>query len=817
MNNEHEESLDGLLAQAVQQVLDTPQAHERPADLDAMILQELSRLQEPTDTVRRPVSDPDSRPSFRKRLVGFARPAAVAVIVLVALGIWMTMPGNRSVLAEVIRRMEQARSVRCVLESKTPNDEWVKTWEVEFERKRGFRELHYDNNVIVQTEIDDGRNHWIHRQGSGVATRGAAIDFTMQLQRLLSPIAGDQKFQPEPGHDQPIQGVACRCFIAVWETTPPQWNQRVSLWIDEEGRARRMLMEGRPNESDPWMTYQQAHVEYDLDMDAVDFSPHFPDNTRIVDLAETFDGVCSLDTAIHREVTLGYELAVHDLKRISPLQYYMLLSFRPTKETLRRLKLGPGETPGDLRPGMRSEMKHFPPGTMETETAFELASARADGVLVKAFFCNVSESEESIPTHARPGFTIFANAQLWKHVPGISQISIDVPLPEDETPLRDVIRSVYDMIAMLETIPLELVQLNDERDERGFVDRRRIGGGMTLETHRKQHPRPSEISFEKFLEHIEQAPWAKQSKTREALRDERRQIEQEWGSQDPWKFLQELDAPEAHRPMFWHARLADLIKTPNPTVQIAAIEHAQKSGSLELAYFSVLPTFETSTDSHVRAAAERVLAHYRRSIEPTKPAPSEPALQIPIEQIEKSMKRLDHSETVAEAIHDLRRLTGLDFGDGSTVVSRQNWTTWWSHERDSINNAANGSREFVVYGRITDPAGTPLPAIPIRVEVSTRLFASIDNTSARTESDNNGLYVLRFGFFKTEPPAMPIVNVVIRSTKFATLPAWVGGNHVLSRFQLDADPHANIRTEGIIFSGRPVEMNVVQTKPDNSQ
>jgi hypothetical protein len=433
---------------------------------------------------------------------------------------------------------------------------------------------------------------------------------------------------------------------------------------------------------------------------------------------------------------------------------------------------------------------------------------------VKAFFCQLDAVDGAFPTQAQPGFTVFANSRLWNQVPAISEVSIKVPLPEEETPLNDVIRSVYTLIAILEAIQIDTVQLEDQKDAREFIDRQRIGGGLIAETHRKSHPKPSEIPFETFFEHIQTAPWRKPVKTRNDLADRQRQIRKQWGSEVPLEFLTELDTSEEKRPEYWRARLADLIKTPDPTVQIAAIEFAEKLRSLELAYFSVLPTFEGSTDPRVKAAADRLLAYYRRPVEHREPAKSEPSLEFPAKRIEKLIKQFDNNENVKETINELRELTGLDFGDGSTLVSRQNWTKWWSHERQSINNAANGNREFMIYGRMTNPEGTPLAAMPVQVQVSTRLFAPIENQVAYTESDNNGRFTLRFGFFKTEPAGLPIVNVKVQSTKFVTSPAWVGGNYVLSRCQLDADPHATIRKEGIIFSGRPKEMNIVQTKPD---
>ncbi len=815
MNLEQEDRLDGVLAQAVQQLLDTPEANDYPVDLDALVLREMTRSQNEFDGVTPAAADSHRNTASRRRLPTSARILAGAVVVLACFAFWSMVSSHRSVLAEAIRRMEQAKSVRCVLESKTPKEEWEKTWEFEYERHRGFRQQHYEDGVVAQTEIDDGRHHWIHRQGTDVVTSGTTVNAATQLRHLLSPIEGQQDFDPAPAQDELLQGVACQCYVAEWNQNPSQLQLRVSIWVDHEQRARRFRMETRANGNDPWVVHQQALVEYDVAFDAGHFTARFPENLRIVDLSKLFDDTCSLEKAIHREVQLGYEFAVHDIRRIGLLEYYVLLSFRPTEQTRRQLKLGPNDVPGDLHGGLRSEAKHYPPDSSVHEAARELASARADGVLLKAFLCQISNDDGAMPIQAQPEFTVFTHAQLWNQVPAISEVSIKVPLPAKETPLNEVLRSIYDRIATLEATPIDLVQLEDEQDDRVFVDRRRIGGGLVMETQRKSHPRPSEIPFETFCEHLRNASWRKPVETREALADRKRQIVAQWGLEDPLEFLRELQIPDHKRPEFWHARLANLIKTPDPIVQLAAIEYAEQHPSLELAYFAVLPTFANSSDARVKVAADRLLAHYRQPVEISIPATFKYSLDFPFEQIERFINQLDHDEKVQESVKALRRVIGLDFGDGETLASREKWKKWWSHERESIDRAANGNREFMIYGQITNPEGTPLAGIPVQVHVSTRLFAPIENQAASTESDDNGRFLLRFGFFKADPAGIPIVNFKIQSTKFVTSSAWVGGNYVLSRFDLDADPHATIKKEGIVFSGQPKEMNIVQSQPDD--
>ena len=50
---------------------------------------------------------------------------------------------------------------------------------------------------------------------------------------------------------------------------------------------------------------------------------------------------------------------------------------------------------------------------------------------------------------------------------------------------------------------MDTLYLNDQLDEREHIDRE-IRGGMTMTVVRKHHPRPSEITFDEFFEHVQQ-------------------------------------------------------------------------------------------------------------------------------------------------------------------------------------------------------------------------------------------------------------------------------------------------------------------------
>ncbi len=112
---------------------------------------------------------------------------------------------------------------------------------------------------------------------------------------------------------------------------------------------------------------------------------------------------------------------------------------------------------------------------------------------------------------------------------------LNLELPEEETPLEDMVRSIYDKIAILESVTLEQLNLVDAQDGREFVDRKFVVGGYGETT--RQGPRPSEISFDDFLQHIRTASY-RPDLAKRAKAIERRKRE---GSSDPLTFIKELE------------------------------------------------------------------------------------------------------------------------------------------------------------------------------------------------------------------------------------------------------------------------------------
>ena len=89
-------------------------------------------------------------------------------------------------------------------------------------------------------------------------------------------------------------------------------------------------------QEEQWTQWQRGEVSYDVAIDEKLFTHSFGEGVREVAPQNLLNDRFSLNKAIHREVQLGFEIAVHDLKRLGEDRYYMLLSFRPTEATKRR-------------------------------------------------------------------------------------------------------------------------------------------------------------------------------------------------------------------------------------------------------------------------------------------------------------------------------------------------------------------------------------------------------------------------------------------------------------------------------------------------
>ena len=734
----------------------------------------------------------------QRSLRAWARLALAASVLFMVGVVWMSLPNNNRLLAQVIRQMAKAKSLRTVLESKEPGGEWATTQVTIYDREIGYRDQYFRGGELEQTDFDDGQHHWVVRPRSNIVTRCDGFDFKWLLNQLIDPLNSGFHFVRDSARDQLIDDVSHKCFKL------DEQNQRVSIWMDADDRLRLAVVESNTNGN--WSPTRRVNVKYDVEFERSALQPPSGDGVKIVEAKPLFDEFFSLETAIHREQRLGYELAIHDVKRISDVEYYLLMSFRPTNETLAKLHIKRGESPGDLHPGMRI-LRGATPGTQERETAHRLAVAYANGIRVQALLCTFSGIERERVERARPQFTLFAHPKLWGEAKSISDVSMDFELPEEETPLEDIVRTVYEKIAVLEPVTMDELYLRDDTDSRKFVDRQHIPGGY-IESHR-ENPRPSEISLEEFLEHVRNADFRPDLNARAAAIARRNRE----GSDDPLTFIRELGVPNDQRPERWQHKLRTFLEHSDPEVQLAALRFIEKEPMLYYAE-QIVRRIEDSHDPRVQAAGQRVLELLKRPLEPIEPKESAPPVEIDIERIGSLIEQLQKQVDVTATVRELRDRTGLDYGDGMETESRSRWSRWWSDEQVSISSAHLGDREFVVYGCVVDTDGNPLPNRSAGVWVSREFSNTGSLRSAHTSSDINGRYVLRFGFRKLDPPGLPpvlpIVNAYLSVSSLAVPADGRSERLILSRYDLADDLFLKDREDkSAVYSWQPFEIDFI--------
>ena len=246
------------------------------------------------------------------------------------------------------------------------------------------------------------------------------------------------------------------------------------------------------------MEWQRGEVSFDVAIDVSAFTDAIGKEVRVVDPGELLDDRFALEKALHREVNSGFEIAVHELKRLGDDRYYMLLSFRPMEATRQKAKLSKGEKICQWHSGQRQISPGF------VESGFALADAQSGDLTIMPIIGKLSGFNKERIDQAQPAFTLFAHHSLWKEIGSTSYPTIAVALPEETTSITDSIRSVYELCALLESIPMDELNLVDPFDQREFNDRESIGFGQTMTRSRVNRPRPSEIEYRVFLEHVQQ-------------------------------------------------------------------------------------------------------------------------------------------------------------------------------------------------------------------------------------------------------------------------------------------------------------------------
>lgn len=383
------------------------------------------------------------------------RTAVAATVLLTVCAVWLSLPHSDRLLAQVVRQVASAESVRVVTETMEPDGKWNIKRVTTLAREFGFLEQHFLDGELIQSDIDNGTHHWAAPVAHQVVTQSESVEFAWLLDRILNPLNSHRTLKRHSSGDQVIDGISHACYRSN------TGDQRMSIWIDRQGRARSVFIE-QPA-SDGWQPVERINVTYGIEIESSVFQSPSGDGVSVVDVSELLNEMFSLDDAVHREQKLGYEFAIHNVKRINDVEYYFLMSFRPTAATLTKLNLRPGESPGDVSPAFRTK-----PGrilaTQETEEAHYLAIANGGEMRVLALLCRFQGLENERVERAQPAFKLFAHPKIWGEVDSISEVSFQFAIPDEETPIEEIVRSVYDTFALLEPLTIEQLNLVDRQD-----------------------------------------------------------------------------------------------------------------------------------------------------------------------------------------------------------------------------------------------------------------------------------------------------------------------------------------------------------------
>ena len=192
--------------------------------------------------------------------------------------------------------------------------------------------------------------------------------------------------------------------------------------------------------------------------------------------------------------------------------------------------------------------------------------------------------------------------------------------------------------------------------------------------------------------------------------------------------------------------------------------------------------------------------------------------KFPFEKVAGHIASIKQRTGVAEGVVELRKITGLDFGDGVDGMSRQAWQKWWEHETSCIDNAKDGVRQFVLTG-VINANGKPVLGANVLAHAPSRTSPNGQYQLAETLSDSSGRYVLAMGippfgaaeestwkatFTVRNPPRFvpdqePVVMTLHRQKRVDT-------DRALVRDTLE-------KNNDTIFAGVPVEMNF-KLRPD---
>lgn len=332
-----------------------------------------------------------------------------------------------------------------------------------------------------------------------------------------------------------------------------------------------------------------------------------------------------------------------------------------------------------------------------------------------------------------------------------------------------------------------------------------------------------------------------------------KQVIDYWTSRSPAEIPQPVFMRLCHyspnfRPWKWMERWRSLIMSPNPNLRITALkfmpteinrdlafevqrclqpawqdERKVHNEALQLAAISFAGRTESSFfvpalfQLAKNASNHRVSAAARDALRRCTPRPREqpervstwPPPQLPEDQIPELITALRDPDRRAVSVDALREASGLDFGDADSDPSLRNWYDWWQREEVAIQRVGSQDREFILFGRVTDPSGEPVTGAWVRVYLNGITSGSMGRV-AQTLADEQGRYIVRFGFPDGMDSILPTATVRVRASdagRFGCLPANEPWSLVASRREVEDDPLLQIRSDDAVYPGEPQKLD----------
>lgn len=188
---------------------------------------------------------------------------------------------------------------------------------------------------------------------------------------------------------------------------------------------------------------------------------------------------------------------------------------------------------------------------------------------------------------------------------------------------------------------------------------------------------------------------------------------------------------------------------------------------------------------------------------------------FPVDTIKGHIASIKQRTGVAAAVEELRKITGLDYGNGVEPASRQDWLDWWDDETSNIDSAKDGLREYVITGVVAIPNGQPIVGATVQAHVPFKGSPSGQYQLATTRADLSGRYVLAMGIPLFATPEELAWSVSVSAHH---LPGYVAGElPVTMKLHLQTPDNTDNVTEQFqdtlernndtIFAGLPVAKN----------